>query len=215
EGAKTTDPKLLAQAIGVSQGEPSLGFSLDAVQQRVEQLGPVQRATVERILPGTLRVSIVERDAAAIWQTGGDGAPTKFLLIDKAGNVITDQSATAAKRREPWLLLLVGADAPQHAAPLMDALHGEPAVLSQVAAAERVDGLRWNLILKDQTVVKLPVENAPAAIQELSRLQSSMRLLDRPVEMIDLRQPGRLVVRPYPTSESVKVAQKKGAKSHE
>jgi cell division protein FtsQ len=197
-GARTTDMAALAQAIGVHDGDPSLGFSLTQVQQRVEQVGAVQTASVEREFPGTLIVTVTERAAYAVWQTGGNGSPTKFLLIDKAGNVIADQDAAAAKRREPWLLLLTGADAPQNAQSLMTELQGAPSVLSHVAAAERVDGLRWNLILKNQTVVKLPETGEPDAITQLASLQGSMQLLDRPVEVIDLRMAGRLVVRPYP-----------------
>ena len=34
-------------------------------------------------------------------------------------------------------------------------------------------------------------------------LQSSMALLDRPVEVIDLRLAGRMVVRPYPSAAAV------------
>jgi cell division protein FtsQ len=201
-GAKETDMALLRQAIGVAKGDPTFGFSLTAVRQRVELLGPVQTATVERELPGTLIVSIIERNAFAIWQTGGvDGQPAKFELIDKQGNVIADQNAIAAKRREPWLLLLVGADAPQNAQTLMSELQGAPTVLSHVAAAERVDGLRWNLVLKDRTEVKLPGAGEAAAIAQLAALQASMQLLERPVEVIDLRIPGRLVVKPYPVPQ--------------
>ena len=199
-GAKETDMTLLRQAIGVRTGEPTFGFSLDAVRQRVEQLGPVQTATVERVLPGTLVVSITERNAFAIWQTGGtDGQAPKFVLIDKQGNVITNQNAIEAKRREPWLLLLVGTDAPQNAQSLMTELQNTPSVLSHVVAAERVDGLRWNLVLKDRTVVKLPDVGEADAVSQLAALQTSMQLLDRPVQVIDLRIPGQLVVRPYPT----------------
>lgn len=199
-GAQMTDKALLRQAIGEQPGDPSFGFSLSAVQQRVEQLGPVQSATVQRELPGTLIVTIAERDAYAIWQTGGNGTPAKFVLIDKAGNVIADQDAAAAKRRDPGMLLLVGADAPQNAQTLITQLQAEPIVRAHVTAAEHVDGLRWNLILKDQTLVKLPVTNEQGAIAQLAALQSSMQLLDRPVEVIDLRQAGRLVVRPYPAA---------------
>lgn len=198
-GAHTTDKGQLQAAIDVQIGEPSLGFSLTAVKQRVEQLGPVQSVTVERELPGTLIVNVTERAAYAIWQIG-TGAQTKFLLIDKAGNVIANQDATAAKRREPGLLLLVGADAPETAHSLMTELQAAPSVLSHVAAAERVAGLRWNLVLKNQTVVKLPATNESQALTQLGSLQSSMQLLDRPVEVIDLRIPDRLVVRPYPAT---------------
>ncbi|MDE1905271.1 MAG: FtsQ-type POTRA domain-containing protein [Rhodospirillales bacterium] len=198
-GAATTDAAALADAIGVRDGEPTFGFSLSGIQQRVQALGPVQSVTVERILPGTLAVNVTERDVYAIWQTIKNGH-VAFELIDKNGNVIADQDAAAAKRREPSLLLLSGADAPEQASIFLPELKSESQVLSHVVAAERIDGLRWNLILKNRTVVKLPTENELGALAQLASLQNSMQLLDRSVESIDLRQEGRLVVRPYVTA---------------
>lgn len=199
-GADTTPLPVVRQALGVNAGDPSLGFSLNAAAARIEQLGPVQTAIVERALPGTIIVTITERAPYAIWQTADASGAPKFVLIDKAGNLIANQDAAAAKRRNPALLLLVGQDAPADAAMLMSELQAEKPVLSRVAAAERIDGLRWNLTLKDQTVVKLPAENEQQALAQLADLQTSMGLLDRPVEWIDMRETGRLVVHPYPVA---------------
>ncbi len=211
-GAGSLDPAVLDTAIGVKPGDPALGFSLGAVQNRVAQLGPVQSVTVERVLPGTLVIDITERDALAIWQTMQDGH-VQFVLIDKDGAVIANQDAAAAKRREPGLLLLSGGDAPKFAATLLAELKTVPVVLAHVVAAQHVDGLRWNLILKDHAVVKLPGSDEAGAIGQLAALQASMQLLDRPVEDIDLRQPGRLIVRPYaPPAPPAGTNQKNGAK---
>ncbi len=199
-GADTTPLPVVRQALGVGIGDPSTGFSLDQAAARIEQLGPVQTAIVERALPGTIIVTIKERAPYAIWQMADTKGAAKFALIDKAGNLIANQDAAAAKRRNPALLLLVGQDAPQNATALMTDLQAEKTVLARVAAATRIDGLRWNLTLKDQTVVKLPSENEPAALAQLADLQNSMGLLDRPVEWIDLRDPKRLVVHPYPVA---------------
>lgn len=195
-GISATDPVTLAHALVVKKGDPTFGFSLSAIQQRVDMLGPVQQVTIERLLPGTLVVNVTERDVYAIWQTIKNGQPV-FQLIDKKGDIIAGQDAAAAKRREPSLLLLSGVGAPQQASVLIPALKAVPTVYAHVEAAQRVDDLRWNLILKDHTVVKLPAENMSAALVQLAALQASMQLLDRPVQSIDLRQPGRLVVRPY------------------
>ncbi len=198
-GAATTDAAALSRAIGVKDGEPTFGFSLAGVQQRVQALGPVQSATVERILPGTLVINVNERDVYAIWQTIQNGHIV-FQLIDKKGNVIAYQDAAVMKRLEPSLLLLSGAGAPEQASTLIPELKSQPEVFSRVIAAERVDGLRWNLVLKNNTVVPLPPEYEPIHSSVVIRLQASMQLLDRPVETIDLRQAGRLVVRPYAIS---------------
>jgi len=194
-GADTTPLPVIQSALGIAPGDPILGFSLRDSVARVEQLGPVQSATIQRAWPGTLIVNITERAPYAIWQTSGS---TKFVVIDKSGNVIANQDAAAARRRNPALLLLAGQDAPQNAAALMAALAANAPVMARVAAAERIDGLRWNLILKNQTVVKLPVDNPQTALATLASLQNSMALLDRPVESIDLRLPGKMIVHPYP-----------------
>jgi cell division protein FtsQ len=191
-GADTTPLPVIEAALGVQPGDPILGFSLASAEARIEQLGPIQTAVVERALPGTVIITVTERAPYAVWQTsGGEGSAAlpKFVVIDKAGNIIADQDAVAAKRRNPALL-----------GTLMNELIAYPAVRSHVAAAERIDGLRWNLILRNNTVVKLPEDNERQAIAELEQMQASMALLDRPVEVIDLRLAGRMAVRPYPSA---------------
>jgi len=197
-GADTTPLPLIDSALGVVPGEPSFGFSLQAAAARIEALGPVRTAVVQRALPGTIIVTVTERAPYAIWQVADASGAQKFVLIDKAGNVIADQDAAAAKRRNPALLLLVGQDAPQYAATLMGELQAQKTVFSRVVAAERIDGLRWNLTLRDGAVVKLPADDEQMALAQLAGLENSMALLDRPVEWIDLRQADKLVVHPYP-----------------
>jgi cell division protein FtsQ len=200
-GAPAIEIPALQQVVGVRPGDPSFGVSLTAVKTRVEAWGPVQTAIVRRELPGTLVVSITERTALAILEVQGAGAPV-FSVIDEHGNVVPGQDGAAAWRRQPNLLLVSGADAPQTVPTLIAELKTVPEVQARVSSAQRVDGLRWNLILKDQAVVKLPVDNEAAAIAELNSLQTSMQLLDRPVEMIDLRIAGKLILRPYPTPDA-------------
>jgi cell division protein FtsQ len=197
-GAETTPLPLIEAALGVAKGDPVLGFSMQDAVLRINQLGPVQSATIRRAWPGTIIITVTERAPYAIWQTQAPGGGIKFVLIDKAGNVIANQDAAAARRRNPALLLLAGADAPQNASTLMGELEAEPDVLSRVVAAQRIGGLRWNLILKDQAVVRLPEDGEQQAIALLAALQESMALLDRPVEFIDLRLPGKMIVRPGP-----------------
>jgi cell division protein FtsQ len=197
-GAETTPLPVIEAALGISKGDPILGFSMQDAVSRIDQLGPVQTATIRRAWPGTLIVNVTERAPYAIWQTQAPDGAVKFVLIDKAGNVIANQDAAAARRRNPALLLLAGADAPQDASTLIGELAAEPDVMSRVVAAQRIGALRWNLILKDQAVVKLPADGEQQALSQLAALQESMALLDRPVEFIDLRLPGKMIVRPGP-----------------
>lgn len=198
DGADATPQPLIEAALGVDIGAPILGVSERAIAARVMALGPVQSAIVERVLPDTLIVRVVERRPFAIWQQ----APGKFVVISRDGAVIADQSAQAARKRDPSLLLVVGGGAPAASEALESALAAHVPVQTRVIAAERVDGLRWNLVLHDHTLVKLPGQDAAQAkaLAALDDLQARMQLLDRPVETIDLREPGRMIVKPYPTA---------------
>ena len=77
-------------------------------------------------------------------------------------------------------------------------MHRFPAIEERIAAVQRVDDLRWNLIMKNHAVIRLPAQHAGAALAELMSIQNRIQILDRPVRIIDLRRASRLVVRPYP-----------------
>ena len=187
EGRSNTPELLLKAALGVHMGDSMLGFSLTGAQQRIETLSWVEHAAVERRLPGTLVVSLTERRPFAIWQNQG-----RFVLIDRDGQVVANEDVAAFGS----LPLVVGAGAPRAATALLDALATQPQVRSHVMAAVRVGERRWNLRLKSGADVLLPEDNAPAALAKLAELQAADALLDRPLAVVDMRLPDRLVVRP-------------------
>ena len=140
DGRNNTPEPLLNAALGVHTGDPILGFSLEAARSRVESLSWVEHASIERRLPGTLVVSLIERRPFAIWQNQG-----KFVLIGRDGEVVTNEDV--ANFRD--LPLVVGMGAPTNAATLLDALSGQPALKARVLAAVRVGERRWNLRMKN------------------------------------------------------------------
>ncbi len=188
EGRANTPEPLLRAALGVSRGDPILGFSVRQARQRIETLSSVEHVSVERRLPGTIVVALTERRPFAVWQHDG-----KFQLIGRDGQVVADQSLA----NYAGLPLVVGDGAPAHAASLLDLLATRPAIQSRVVAMVRVGDRRWNLDLKNGTEVLLPEGAEPAAIARLAELESAHALLDRPLAVVDLRLPDRLVLRPH------------------
>lgn len=186
---KTPEP-LLRAALGVSPGDPILTFSLSAARKRIETIDWVQSATVERRLPGTIVVQLTERRPFAVWQLHG-----KFSLIDDKGATVTDSDVATFAGQLP---LVVGEGANTAAATLIDALSAQPALQARVVAAVRVGNRRWNLRMKNGMDVKLPEAAVGPALARLAELQSKHDLLDRQIEVIDMRLPDRLVLRPYP-----------------
>ncbi len=193
EGRDKTPEPLLRAALGVSRGDKLLGFSLDGARARIETLTWVQSATVERRLPGTIVVTLQERRPFAVWQTGG-----RFVLIDRAGQVVAEQDPAKDAAAFATLPLVVGPGAPETAAALLDQLAALPALRARVVAAVRVGERRWNLRLNNGADVLLPEGAEVAAMVRLMELHTAQALLDRPLQTLDMRLPDRLVVRPQP-----------------
>jgi cell division protein FtsQ len=193
EGRYNTPEPLLRAALGASRGDAILGFSVADARTRIETLTWVEHATVERRLPGIIVVKLDERRPFAVWQNQG-----KFALIDRDGQLVTDQDVSQFRS----LPLVVGAGAPGAATALLDALTARPGLQTRVIAAVRVGERRWNLRLNTGTDVLLPEGHEVAALDRLQLLQQDHALLDRPMQVIDLRLPDRLVLRAKPDAQA-------------
>ena len=185
-GRNETKREDLMKAIRLARGAPILTFDLDAARRRVEALAWVHRASVERILPNTVLLNVEERQPAALWQHNG-----KFALIDGKGEVILNTGL----QRFSDLVVVVGKEAPMHASELLDLLAAAPELMPMVKAAVWVGGRRWNLRLKNDIDVRLPEEDPAAAWMRLAEYEKAHRVLERDIQVLDLRAPDRLIVR--------------------
>ena len=189
EGSRNTPPELVREALAVRRGDPILAFSPQDARERLETIAWVERAHVERRLPGTIRVVIEERQPFAIWQRDN-----RFSVIDRHGRVVaTDNIGGFGK-----LPLVVGAGAERGATPMIELLRGAAEVEQRVHALVRVGERRWNLKLRNGADVMLPEGHEAEAVARLAELQASKALLDRPLVAIDMRQPDKLVLRTPP-----------------
>ena len=189
EGRETTDRETILAALGAGPGTPILAVDPTRAKDQLEALPWVRSAVIERHLPGTLYVRLVERKPLALWQHGG-----KIELIDHGGEVIPvvrlDQFAK--------LLMVVGEGAARHAAELLRMLASEPELAARVTAAIRVGDRRWNLRIDNAIDVLLPAHEEANAWSQLARLERSSAILKRDLQTIDLRLPDRLVLRVSP-----------------
>jgi cell division protein FtsQ len=189
EGRATTDRETILAALGAGLGMPILAVDPGRAERRLEALPWVNSAMIERRLPDTIYVRLVERRPLALWQHDG-----RLQLIDDAGSVIP----VARLDRFAKLPLVVGHDAAAAAAPLLAMLAKEPDLDRRVTAAVRVGGRRWNLRIDGRIDVLLPADDAAGAWAALARVERSSAILDRDVEAVDMRLPDRLVVRVTP-----------------
>jgi cell division protein FtsQ len=186
-GRATTDRETILAALDAHYGTPILGVSPTRAKAQLEALPWVRSAAIERRLPGTIYVRLVERQPLAVWQHDG-----KQELIDRDGTVIPVNDLSRFAKYPT----VVGDDQARHgAAQLLDLLANEPSLASRVTALIMVGDRRWNARIDNAIDVMLPEDDIAGAWSKLAQLEKTNRILQRDVEAIDLRLPDRLVLR--------------------
>jgi len=186
-GASPEAEPAIQRALGLYSGQPITSLNLDAIRTRVQDVGWVKEARVVRLLPDTLIVEVKEHDRLAVWQEAG-----RIKVIDNRGQVIDGADA----RRYPSLPLVVGKGADVAAGEILPLLAQRPRLMGMVDALVRVDERRWDLRLKDGSLIQLPATEQEAALIRLDALDQRERLLDMGFARVDLRTPDEVAVRP-------------------
>ena len=187
-GAREQERLAIYGAVLSGPTNAMLATDLDDVRARLAALPWVADASVQRRLPDTLVIEVIERKPVALWQYH-----RHLAAIDINGKVLTDQ------RLERWneLPLLVGAGANRHVKDAL-ALLAATALGRDVDAAVFVGGRRWDLKFKTGETLALPDQpaQARAALTRFARLDSKgpERLLGGHFTRFDLRLPGRMIV---------------------
>jgi cell division protein FtsQ len=168
-------------------GRSSLLF-LDVADARARLLDNpwISAATVLKLYPGRLHVSVTEREAFALWQKDG-----KVSVIARDGTVLEP----FVERRFARLPLVVGIGAETRAKAFLDVLDRYPLVRDHMRAAILVAERRWNVKLASGIDIRLPETGVEAALDVLVRLDNEKKLLSRDVTVVDLRLPDRVTVR--------------------
>jgi len=185
-GERRTPIATIAAALDLHENQSIFSADLAAARARLLALDWVSSADVVRRYPDSIYVTIVEKRPFALWQAPPDAAGNaRLAVVERSGGVITSQGLEAFAR----LPKLVGAGAPAAAAELVDSVQSHRAVSARIAAYEYVSQRRWNLILNDGVVVKLPEQDALAQVDALEKLIIDKGILERDISEIDLRSP--------------------------
>lgn len=189
EGRKNADVDTIRAIVNVEKGDPLFAFDPVTAKEMLEKISWVRSAQVERRLPDTIYIHLEERQPMALWQN--DGA---LNVIDDEGVVLTDRNPENFRE----LPLVVGDGAPEKAANLLTMLEAEPDVARRLDAAIFVSGRRWDLKLRNGTLVKLPEDEIGFALTRLVKTHRQDELMDKDLTAIDLREGDRITVRTKP-----------------
>lgn len=189
EGRHETDPEVLRAIINLERGDPIFAFDPSETREMIERLSWVRSAHIERRLPDTVYIGLVERQPVALWQH-----KNKLRVIDADGVTLTDKLSVSQR----LLPIVVGEYANEQAYDLLVMLEAEPEIKSLVEAATWVGDRRWDLTLKNDMIVRLPEMDIGLALSRLAKAQAQDNILEKDINVIDLRETDRITVRTRP-----------------
>ncbi|HEY2709423.1 MAG TPA: cell division protein FtsQ/DivIB [Caulobacteraceae bacterium] len=187
DGASAQSSADILRAAALPKGVPLFGVDLEAARRRIEQVGWVKDAHVMRLLPNSVVIAVDERKLLAVWQHDG-----RTGVIDTSGIVAPE----ADPGRFASLPLVVGDGANTAAATIIGPVLSRQRLADRIDAFVRVDDRRWDLRLKNDTIVELPAADEESALLRLDQLDQQSRILDLGFSRIDLRDPEMVAVRP-------------------
>lgn len=184
-GNERTTTAAAYTALGVQRGRSIFAFDPAGARDRLLKLPWVADAEVRRQFPDTVVVRLIEKRPFALWRSGAE-----FVVVERSGAVIAKVAAESFR-----LPLLTGVGAPEAAAPFIDALGAYKTLSSRVRMIERLGERRWDLLLIGGVTVKLPEDGWETQLADLEQLIGEKSVLDRNIEVIDLRYPDNYVFR--------------------
>lgn len=189
-GGRNVDPVEVASIAGLDSDDNLLLVSPTQVASKVEELPWVRGAKVDRRLPGTVRVRVVERKPAVVLSSDG-----QQWTLDRMGNVLAEGAVTEGLPALAGIDLAAVSAGERVTDPAMrDALAAwrslSPKIRAQVAAVLAPTPERITLSFEDGTQVRYGAARSMHAKNKvLAALLAELRAEGGVAGYIDVRVP--------------------------
>ncbi len=178
----------ILNTLGLEQKTPLFFLELKEIQGKTLKNPWVRSVAVQRQLPDTLYLRIVEKRPLALWKQE-KGNP---VMIDDEGELI---HAPVPLEYEN-LPLIVGEIAYKNAPLIIKALQEVPEIQQRVTGLIWVGSRRWDLILDKKLQIQLPEIDFKEALKKLENLQEKHKIFEKSIAKIDLRVQNKIILKP-------------------
>ena len=144
----------------------------------------IETVKIERTLPSSIKIQIIEKKPVAIWQT-----KLGNMLITKDGSIISNTNVTTFKDSLP---IIIGEGANKNAFLILQILKKNPDLYNNVWSISYINKRRWNVHLKQGVIVILPKKQIHAAWTKIDFLQRKYKILDIGLTEIDIRNKNQI-----------------------
>lgn len=179
---KNKDLTAIATAAAIAPGTRSYQINLKDLNDRINAVPGVKESAVHRKPDGNLSVKVELYKAVALWTDGENYYPLS------ADGTIVKQPKEA---RDEGTVVFRG-PVPSDISEITKAAHN---LLNDLDYLEWIEGRRWNLHTTGGITILLPEKNPTDAIGSLIVLNNNHKILSKKLEIIDMRDSSRILVR--------------------
>ncbi len=173
---------------------PLSQFQLDIEELRglLLSLDPVLEAEVRVRSGGVLLLKVTERTPAVAWARGDE-----IEVLDATGHRV----ATLPDIDAAGALPLIAGEGAETAVPeALTLIAAAAPITDRMVGLARIGNRRWDVVLTRGQRIALPEVAPAAALDRALAMQTARDVLDRDVEIVDLRLPDRPVLRLTPAA---------------
>jgi cell division protein FtsQ len=180
--SKDIDLEPVKVAIGITKGTNIKSVDLYQINNRVMNIPGIKNASVRRLSNGDIIVKTQPYKIAAQWSDG-----TYFYPLSMDG-VKIDKPTTERNANTIVFQGVLPDD-------LKDIINGLAPIEKYIDYVNMVESRRWNVHTKNGTTIYLPENNPNIAINKISVLNQTHKLLSKQLDIIDMRDNARILVK--------------------
>jgi cell division protein FtsQ len=180
--SKDTDFEQIRMATGINKGTNIKFVDLRQTNNRIAKIPGIKNSSVRRLSNGDIVIKAEHYKVAAQWT---DGAYYYPLSTDG-----TKIESPSEERNENTIVFR--GDVPKNLTEIIDSVS---ALSKHIDYMNMVESRRWDIHTKNNTTIYLPEDNPSVAISKISRLNQTHKILSRDIEVIDMRDNARILVK--------------------
>mgnify|MGYP002701119527 FL=1 len=162
-----------------------LNVNLHTIYNKIIQNSWVEETYVERILPDTIKIKILEMKPIAIWQ---NQKGNKLITVN--GDVISHANVNKFKNSFP---IIKGEKSKDNISTILKILETNKNFAKNIWSLTFINQRRWDLHFNQGLIVRLPSQDVIKAWQKIIKLQTNYNILNLRLTEIDLRNPEQIL----------------------
>ena len=180
--SKDTDFESIRLAIGINNGVNIKSVDLHQINNRVSRVPGIKKSSVRRLANGDIIIKTQQYKVAAQWSDGEYYYP---LSVD--GTKIN----TPTPERNANTIVFRG-EIPEN---LSEIINGVSTLSKDIDYMTMVEDRRWNIHTTGGITIYLPEDNPSVAVSKINRLNQTHKILSRDIDVIDMRDNARILVK--------------------